>query len=114
MNGRGERIKAERKRLNWRQEDLARRAKVSRGIIGDLERGRNHGTTKILDVAKALKVNPIWLETGKGPREPVPESNVPYLTANSLEDLAEVLLARGAEEIGQLMALIVKKQAERK
>ncbi|OQS36816.1 hypothetical protein B0T40_10545 [Chromobacterium haemolyticum] len=70
MNGRGERIRAERVRRKWRQEDLARKAGVSRGLIGDLENGRNRDTTRILDIARALGVTPQWLETGKGNQSP--------------------------------------------
>ncbi|MCD0493850.1 helix-turn-helix domain-containing protein [Chromobacterium violaceum] len=114
MNGRGERIRAARKALGWSQEQLARRARVSRGIVGDLELGRNHGTTKILDIAKALRKNPVWLETGKGSQEPPASADTPLVSADSIDDLADRLLDLGPEVIGQLWTSILKKQAERR
>nr|WP_199065050.1 helix-turn-helix transcriptional regulator [Chromobacterium sp. ASV5] len=113
MNGRGERIRRARKALGWTQEQLARKARVSRGIIGDIEQGRNHGTTKILDIAKALRKNPHWLETGKGPEEPAPMSESPLIAADSIDDLADRLLDLGPDAIGELWVSILKKQANR-
>ena len=108
MNGRGERIRAERVRRKWRQEDLARKAGVSRGLIGDLENGRNRDTTRILDIARALGVTPQWLETGKGNKMPPATTDQPYLSADSIEDVAEQMLSKGPDEVWQLVQLLLK------
>ena len=94
-------------RRMWRQEDLARKAGVSRGLIGDLENGRNRDTTRILDIARALGVTPHWLETGKGSRIPVPAPENTYIAAESIEDLALQLVDRGNAEIAKLWQLIL-------
>jgi len=88
MNRRGERIRTERQRRGWPQEELARKAGVSRSTVADLEGGHSRATTRLLDIAKALNVTPQWLETGKGPKEPVPAPENTYIAAESIEDLA--------------------------
>lgn len=49
-------VRALRQRRGWRQEDLARRAGVSRGVVGRIESGRLDGVPhgKIVLVARAL------------------------------------------------------------
>ncbi|MGC0155649.1 helix-turn-helix domain-containing protein [Chromobacterium vaccinii] len=111
----GERIRVERENRGWKQEQLARKAGIGRSTLSNIENGGQDTTTEVFfALAKALKLSPIWLYTGSGPREQAVPEGEAYITADSLEDLAERMLARGADEIGQLMALIVKKQAERK
>ncbi len=95
-------------RRKWRQEDLARKAGVSRGLIGDLENGRNRDTTRILDIARALGVTPQWLETGKGNKAPPATTDHPYLSADSIEDVAEQMLSKGQDEVWQLVQLLLK------
>ncbi|MFK7090512.1 helix-turn-helix transcriptional regulator [Chromobacterium violaceum] len=111
----GERIRVAREDRGWNQEQLARKAGIGRSTLSNIENGGQDTTTEVFfSLAKALKLNPIWVYYGTGRREQaVPESEA-FITADSLDDLAERMLARGADEIGQLMALIVKKQAERK
>ena len=73
----GERIKQRRIELGLSQANLAKRAKVSQGTIGQLEVGRNQGSGKILDIAIALGVSPEWLLYGKNPPEmPVTSKNL--------------------------------------
>lgn len=114
MNGRGERIRAERQRRGWAQEDLARRAGVSRTTVSELEGGHSRATTRLLDIAKALNVTPQWLETGKGPKEPVPAPENTYISAESLEDLARKLVDKGNDDIAKLWQLVlsIKDQAK--
>ncbi|MBX9348759.1 helix-turn-helix domain-containing protein [Chromobacterium vaccinii] len=98
----------------WSQETLGRKAGVTRGTISTLENGNSKGTTHLLSIAKALNVNPQWLESGKEPKLPTPEAGAAYISADSLDDLAEKLLDRGPDEAALLLALLLKKQAERK
>jgi transcriptional regulator with XRE-family HTH domain len=61
----GERIRAKRLERGWTQDELARRAGISKGFLSDLEnnkRGVNADT--LLDVAQALGVSIDYLMTG--------------------------------------------------
>jgi transcriptional regulator with XRE-family HTH domain len=72
-----ERTKEARDALGLSQVDLAARAKVSPGTIGNLEAGTRKSPRELLAIAAALKVSPEWLKSGKGPREAVPSPGAP-------------------------------------
>ncbi|PTU70787.1 helix-turn-helix domain-containing protein [Chromobacterium haemolyticum] len=107
MNGRGNRIRDVRIARGWSQETLSRKAGITRGTVSALENGISKGTAHLLPLAKALNVNPLWLETGKGARAPVPASDNTYIAAESIEDLALQLVDRGNAEIAKLWQLIL-------
>lgn len=65
----GDRIRAERKDKNWSQEELARRSGVSQGLISQFENGINKGSQHLTSLARALDVEPDWLEKGKGSKK---------------------------------------------
>lgn len=73
-----ERLKEARNATGMSQAQLAKKIGISQATIGDIERGRNQGSTYLLDIAKALSVNPTWLETGKGRKE----AGLDHLSAN--------------------------------
>lgn len=64
------RCKGEREARGWSQSDLADRAGVSQGTIGNLESGLRKRPREIVSIATALGVSPAWLETGKGEKRP--------------------------------------------
>jgi len=64
-----ERTKAAREALGLNQVELAARAKVSPGTIGNLEAGTRKNPRELLAIAAALGVMPDWLKTGRGPRD---------------------------------------------
>lgn len=68
MPSMGERIKMVRKERGLTQERLAKLAGLSQATIGDLERGKSHGSTKGAALDAALGVSSLWLTEGKGPR----------------------------------------------
>lgn len=107
MNSLGIRIKEERMRRGWTLEELARRANVSKTLISELENDPNRGTTKLLQLARAFKMNPVYLETGKGPRDNLVDPAGAYISAESIEDLADKLVARGDEEVIKLWRAIL-------
>lgn len=51
------------------QEQLAKAADVAQTTIGNIEAGLRKQPRNLLAIAKALNVNPEWLQTGKGPKE---------------------------------------------
>jgi len=60
-----ERLKLARLRLNLSQVELAKRAGVAAGTIGNLEAGTREKPRNLLGIARALGVTPEWLEEGK-------------------------------------------------
>lgn len=68
----GDRLKAARKAAKLTQTQLADLAGLKwQSLVGNVESGGQGGTTHIAKFAKVLAVNPLWLETGEGPREPL-------------------------------------------
>lgn len=65
----GDRIRAERTDKKWSQEELARRSGVSQGLISQIENGTNKGSQHLTSLARALEVEPDWLEKGKGTKK---------------------------------------------
>lgn len=62
----GERIRLERRKRKWSQEELARRSGVTQGLISQMENGTNDSSKYLTSIARALDVSPDWLESGKG------------------------------------------------
>lgn len=98
MNTIGERISWARKNLGLSQDELARLAEVAPGTIGNIESGRGRTLRKLIPVARALRVDPVWLAEGVGApyadhaagAAPVPAvamDNVVYLDATEFSHL---------------------------
>ena len=65
----GDRIRERRKAAGWSQTKLADESGISQQMLSKLERGVASGTTEIVQLARALKVSPRWLESGEEPME---------------------------------------------
>lgn len=65
-----ERLTWAREQKGLTQETLGKLSGVSQSTIGNLESGIRFSARKIVDIAKALDVDPMWLANGEG--EPVP------------------------------------------
>ncbi|UOD28755.1 helix-turn-helix transcriptional regulator [Massilia violaceinigra] len=50
---------------------LSEKSGLKQSTLSDLERGKSAGTTHLAQVAQALGVNALWLETGRGGRDSV-------------------------------------------
>lgn len=61
-----ERIVWARARAGWTQQELANKAGVAQGTIGNLESGARDSSKKITSIAKALNVDAHWLAEGEG------------------------------------------------
>lgn len=72
----GERVREARTKQKWSQEELARRAGVTQGLISQIENGINDGSKYLTTIARVLEVSPDWLESGRGEIKRR-ESNVP-------------------------------------
>lgn len=60
------RVKAGRKRLELTQQQLAAEAGLAQSDVSKIERGQIQRTTAIPALARALRCNPHWLDTGNG------------------------------------------------
>ncbi|HDX8685968.1 S24 family peptidase [Klebsiella michiganensis] len=61
-----ERLREARKAADMTQKTLGDAVGVSQAAIQKIETGRAAQTTKLLDIAKALRVRPEWLSSGTG------------------------------------------------
>ncbi|HGS5009487.1 XRE family transcriptional regulator [Vibrio parahaemolyticus] len=52
------------------QYQLAERAGLKQSTISRIEKGDFQGTAKLVELAAALNVSPIWLSTGEGDMKP--------------------------------------------
>lgn len=66
MTSLAERLKAARKTANLTQAKVAESAGIKQPTYQALESGKVEKSAYLFDIAKALKVSPIWLETGQG------------------------------------------------
>lgn len=66
VNTIAERLKLAREAAGLTQPELANKAGVSQGTIGNIEAGLRKRPRDLLSIAAALGVAPEWLETGKG------------------------------------------------
>ncbi|MEY0291159.1 LexA family protein [Providencia rettgeri] len=81
----GERILERRTHLGLSQDELAKKASVSRVAISKLELGESQDTrsTNLFKIAEALKCSPSWLLTGKG--DPLNGDNIHNQRANDAQ-----------------------------
>lgn len=61
-----QRLKAAREKAGLSQAALAKAIGSGQSTIGSIENGRNHGSGKLLQIARALNVSADWLESGRG------------------------------------------------
>lgn len=64
------RLKHARKLRGMNQIQLAEKAGVATGTVGNIESGKRGIKSSALALARALSVSPDWLATGDGPMEP--------------------------------------------
>ena len=80
----GDRIKAAREKLNWKQEQLAQAAGISKGFLSDIENDkRNISSKSALKIADALGISLDYLirgETGERERKRQPVRIPPELS----------------------------------
>jgi phage repressor protein C with HTH and peptisase S24 domain len=68
-NSLGGRVYQRRTELNMSQKELSRRAGLTQPTISALEKGKSTRSGSIAQLAAALNVVPLWLETGLGEKE---------------------------------------------
>jgi phage repressor protein C with HTH and peptisase S24 domain len=63
-----DRVRATRLERGMSQAQLATASGISQSTIAQIESSRNKGTKNIVELARALKVNPQWLLRNEGPK----------------------------------------------
>lgn len=76
VNSLADRLKLARERLNISQAELAERAGISPGAIGNLEAGTRKTSRNLLEIARELGVRPQWLQFGDLPELAEPPRGV--------------------------------------
>lgn len=66
MSTLAERLKQARKEAGLSQAGLAKLVGTGQSTIGSIENGRNQSSGMLVDIARALDVNPDWLAHGRG------------------------------------------------
>lgn len=85
----GERVREARLEARLTQVALAKAAGMKQPTIAEIEAGDYQESKRLNALARALKVNPDWLETGKGPKHLLHTSPV-VLVEGSDEEFVEV------------------------
>lgn len=115
-----DRVKHLRTKLKLTQPKLAEKAGVTQSTISNIEKGIRKRPREIVRIAEALRVNPQWLETGKGSETPVyPSSKAENNDFSSIEQALEVLLValskldmNGRERIAPLLESFARSPGE--
>lgn len=87
-----ERLKSSRKHAGLTQAQVADTVGLTQATYSQLERGIVKSTSKIVEIANLLKVNPTWLATGEGSMENKPtidqlRNEIAKIEQNSKKDL---------------------------
>lgn len=87
-----ERLKLSRKHAGLTQAQVADTVGLTQATYSQLERGIVKSTSKIVEIANLLKVNPTWLATGEGSMENKPtidqlRNEIAKIEQNSKKDL---------------------------
>ncbi len=105
MSGVGERIKKRRQELGWTQDQLARKAGISKSFLSDLENGkRSVSANNLLDIARALGVSLDLLMTGAASQDqqtevPIPASLARFAAEEGLSFRQTLMLLEMQQQI---------------
>jgi len=102
-----DRVKETRTKLGWSQADLAKRVGVSQGTIGNIESGFRKQPRELLALARALDVDPNWLESGKGHEKSFGETSKgePEQTTVDIDSTTSVSVQDGSDPMQSMPTL---------
>jgi transcriptional regulator with XRE-family HTH domain len=86
MNTIGERVKSAREAARLTQLDLAGKAGISQARLSAIEVGTTKQPTCVIELAKAMNICPIWLQTGTRQNSDWNLSDTLYTLINSLDE----------------------------
>jgi transcriptional regulator with XRE-family HTH domain len=103
MSTLGDRIKARRLELEWTQDVLAEKARVSKGFLSDIEQGkRGVSASKLQGISEVLGLSLDYLVTGKGSDSESKQLEIP-------SDLVELARAE-ALSFGKVQTMLEMRQ----
>ena len=116
VNEIGKRVRARRNAMNLTQAQLAARAGITQGAVGNFETGARQNPRALLALARALAVSPQWLESGRGSPDdpsppPAPSAAEDHPVAYAVEVLAHALDAMetpGRDQVEQLLQTLAR------
>jgi transcriptional regulator with XRE-family HTH domain len=83
----GDRIRNRRLELGWTQEQLAEKARISKGFVSDVETGtRGVSANYLLEIAQALGVSLDYLMKGGAQQPPGAQVEIPSRLSNLAKD----------------------------
>lgn len=94
----GTRLKEARAAAKLTQAELAVKSGLKQSTISDLEKGKSQSSRSAALLASILGVSPLWLETGRGSRDPVPAHLTHYLPKGGISGSRGNLVLVSPEE----------------
>lgn len=97
----GTRVKEARELRKLSQTALAKKIGIKQPTLSQLESGDSTRTSFLPQIAAECRVNALWLETGKGPRDAAPSQTSAgslNLKAETAAELQMLLVYRSANE----------------
>ncbi len=100
-----DRIKQRMLELDIKQEELGKAAGLTQPAIFKLLSGKTQRTTRLAEIAKALKVRPEWLATGEGP---MTEQGPPPTARDVIHEIEQRTLTHelGESELALILDLV--------
>ena len=86
MNTIGERVKSARAAARLTQLDLAGKSGISQARLSAIEVGTTKQPTCVIELAKAMNICPIWLQTGIRQNSNLNSVDTLYMLINSLDE----------------------------
>lgn len=105
----GGRLRAARKARKMNQKALAAAVGISQSVVSDLENNVHAGSSHTVQLARAVGVNPLWLESNRGPRTATAtqatQAPVPFdpETIDALLQLPERWLGRAEQAVREIL-----------
>lgn len=118
MKTQAERLKETREERGLNQQELADRLHISQSFIGALETGRQKTSKWLPEIAGILRVNVLWLKTGKGQKEADTQIGLyvtdPQLMAalKIMEELPDYARAAAIKDIAEVAELVKQAKAD--
>lgn len=111
INDLASRLADARKEAQMTQQDLAKKAGCSQGLLANIESRMQKSSSFVPQIAEALGVSALWLAKGKGPKHVDQTENVANMIGRLSE--REAVLIQGFRAMGEEGQDLMLYQAQR-